>query len=118
MRKLLLAFLLLFLFSSMVLGQLGNRYFYSDTLNITTAERDTTWDTSWEVATIYSDTLDLWLKVGAPDVGSWSSRNWFKLEAGLTLTMGPTPKLKRLSVKTVNGTGVLYIIGYKKTRQF
>ena len=118
MKHLLFTLLILFLFSSIGYGQLGNRYFWSDSIYITTNVTDTTFDTSWEVATVYSDTLDIWLKVGAPDVGSWSSRNPFKLEAGLTLTIGPTPKLKKLSVWTVNSTGYLYIIGYKKVRQF
>ena len=65
-----------------------------------------------------SDTLDMWLKVGAPDVGGWSSRNFFKLEAGMALSIGPTPGLKRLAIKTEEGVGYIYIIGYKKTRQY
>lgn len=110
--------LLLFL-PSLLFAQLGNRYFHCDTLNInTTTARDTTWSQEWEIATIYTDTLNVDLRVGAPDVGSWSSRNLFYLESGMSLTIGPTPKLKRLWVKARNGTGVCYIIGYKKTRQF
>ena len=85
---------------------------------MTTVATDTTFPVVWEVATVYSDTLDMWLRVGAPDVGDWSSRVYFKLESGLTLTIGPTPKLKRLDFKAVNGSGYIYIIGYKKSRQF
>jgi hypothetical protein len=109
---------ILLLLCTGVQAQLGDRYFHSDSIAITTVEVDTSWDTSWEVATIMSDTLDLWLKLGAPDVGSWASRNWFKLEAGMALTIGPTPKLKRMSVKCTNGSGYVYVIGYKKARQY
>ena len=118
MKHFLLILTILLLFSTIGYGQLGNRYFWSKDLAITTTEVDTTFDTSWEVCTIMSDTLDIWLKIGAPDVGSWSSREWFKLEAGMALTIGPTPKLKRMAVKTVNGTGFVYLIGYKKSRQY
>jgi hypothetical protein len=100
----------------MAFGQLGNRYFVYDTLAVTVTAVDTTWSTEWEVATIYADTVALYIKVGAPDVGGWSERPWIYLPAGLALSIGPTPKLKRLSVKTFSGSGVCYIIGYKKTR--
>ena len=116
--KLLYASLVILLFSSMAFSQLGNRYFHTDTLNISTSARDTTWTTSWEVATIYADTVNVMLTIGAPDVGEWASRLPMYLETGMSLTIGPTPKLKRLKVSTTTGVGVLYIVGYKKARQY
>ena len=115
-------FLFILLFTFLTLGvtnaQLGDRFFWSDSIAITVTAIDCTWTDSWEVATIMSDTLDLWVRIGAPDVGSWSSRNYFRLEAGMALTIGPTPRLKRLDVKAVNGSGFVYVIGYKKLRQY
>ncbi len=118
MKKFLFILLFTFLTLGIVNAQLGNRYFWQEKIATTTAATDTTFPIEWEVATVYSDTLDMWFKVGAPDVGSWASRIYFKMESGLTLTIGPTPKLKRLAFKTVNGTGFIYIIGYNKSRQF
>ncbi len=115
-------FLFILLFTFLTLGitnaQLGDRFFWQEKIAITTVETDCTWTDSWEVATIMSDTLDVWLRLGAPDVGSWSSREFFRLEAGMALTVGPTPALNRMSVKAVNGSGYIYVIGYKKLRQY
>lgn len=98
-------------------AQLGTRYFHADTISVTTSATDTTYSTVWEVATIYSQ-VDLKVRIGAPDVGSWESRHWFVLTSGLALTIGPSPNLKRIEVKTISGSGVCYIIGYKTERQF
>lgn len=94
-------------------AQLGNRYFHADTLNATTAARDCTWSDVWQVVVIYADTVDLWVKIGAPDVGNWASRNWILLEEGNNLSIGPSPNLKKLTWKTDAGTGVVYVLGYK-----
>ena len=118
MRTLLLFLVLCIVPLSLEAQALGVRYFHCDTLNISPAARDTTWDDPWEVATIYADTVNVDLKVGAPDYGSWASRHTFYLESGMALTIGPTPNLKRLRATTRSGTGVLYIIGYKKVRQY
>ena len=116
--KLLYSILFLVLFSSIASAQLGNRYFHVDSINVSTSSVTTTYSESWEVATIYADTVDIMVRVGAPDVGSWTSRDYFRLNVGMALTIGPTPKLKQIAIYTTNGTGVVYIIGYKKTRQF
>ncbi|KKN01524.1 hypothetical protein LCGC14_1126920 [marine sediment metagenome] len=109
--------LFLFLIPGIVNAQLGNRYFHADTLNATTAERDCTWTDVWQVVVIYADTVDLWVKIGAPDVGNWASRNWILLEEGNNLSIGPSPNLKKLAWKTDSGTGVVYVLGYKKAVQ-
>lgn len=109
----------LFLLLSTTQAQVGNRYFWADTLNITTTERDTTFDSEWEEVTMYADSVDTWIKIGAPDVTSWSARNWIFLPAGVSITIGPRPRLKRLSVKTVSaGSGIFNLLGYKTTAQY
>ena len=110
--------LLFFLFLLVVVGSAQTRYAWTDTLNINTVGTDTTWDDAWVTATIYCDTTDILLRVGAPDVGSWTSRNWIRLNTGMAYSIGPSPGLKRMHAKTINGTAVLYIIGTKKVRQY
>lgn len=113
------AILLLFLLLSSVEAQpVGQRYYWADSLNITTTSTDTTFTYEWESVTMWSDTVDTWVKIGAPDVGSWASRRWIFLPAGLTITIGPRPQLKRLGVKTKNGKGVFNLIGYKTRKQY
>jgi len=118
MKKLLFCILLFVLPSIINAQSLGARYFWCDTLNLTTSVTDTTWATEWEYATIWTDTVDCYVRIGAPDYGDWTSRNYLYLPNGLTLSIGPTPQLKRLAAYLPNGTGVLYIAGYKKTRQY
>ena len=115
MKRFFFLFLLLIL-PLMAEAQFGNRYFWCDTLNATTTARDCTWTDVWEVATIYGD-ADMLLRIGAPDVGNWTSRRWVSIEEGLALTIGPSPNLKKITWKTASGTGVLYVVGYKESAQ-
>ena len=110
--------LFLFLFPILSFAQLGNRYFQADTLNITTVAVTETWTDVWEQVVLFADTVDVYIKIGAPDVGDWASRHWIFLPEGRTISIGPVPKLKKIEVKTGGGTGVFYIIGYKKEEQF
>jgi len=113
-----LLFMLLFIPAILQAQSLGDRYFWCDTLNLSTSVVDTTWDDYWELATIYTDSLDCKVKIGAPDYGSWTNRHYTYLPAGLSLTIGPSPRLKRLAAVLNNGTCTLYIIGYKAVRQY
>ena len=112
-------FILCFLFIFPVVGksQLGNRYFHADTLQVSTTARTATWSDVWQFATIYADTIDVYLRVGAPDVGNWGSRNEIFLPEGLTLSIGPSPNLRKLAYRTTAGTGVIYVLGYKTVVQ-
>ena len=110
--------LLLLVLVSPIYGQLGSRYAHVDTLQVSTTAHDTTWATAWEMVTIVTDTATVYIKIGAPDVGSWASRDWYRLENGATLIIGPSPKLKKLEYKTLTGVAVLYLLGYKKERQY
>ncbi len=114
---LLLTLIFLILIPPKASCQLGNRYFHADTLNATTTGRDCTWTDVWQVVVIYADTVDLWVKIGAPDLGNWASRNWILIDEGNTLSIGPSPNLKKISWKTDAGVGVVYVVGYKKAVQ-
>jgi len=116
-KKLILLGIFILCFVSITNAQYGSRYMHVDTLQISTTERDTTWTVPWELVTFYTDTVAINIKVGAPDIDSWATRTWLYLENGAALTIGPAPNLKRLTVKTVSGTGVLYLIGYKRSKQ-
>lgn len=116
MKKLI--FILLALVTFAGTQSLGTRYLWADKIAITTAAVDSFFVTRWEFVTIYSDTLDLWLKFGSPDTASWASRDWMKLEAGTSFSFEAPMYLKGLSYKTVTGSGFIYIMGGKKVAQY
>lgn len=93
------------------------RYFNYNYKAITTSAWDTTFTDSWEMVTVYSDTLDCKVRIGAPDTDSWSSRSWIYLTAGMTLTLGPKPDLTKIEVKSVGGACGFYMLGYRKDAQ-
>ena len=102
MKRLILLCLFLFCFSGLSKAQFGSRYMHIDTLQISTTERDTTWSTVWEFVTLYTDTVSINIKVGAPDIDNWSTRKWLYIENGAALSIGPAPNLKMLTVKNVS----------------
>jgi hypothetical protein len=107
------------LFTSTLFGQtFGLRYLHVDSLSVSTTAVDTTWELQWEEVTVVADTVDLYIRFGAPDYGSWTSRTWFRLNSGMSISIGPSPKLKKIEIKTVSGTGIVYFIGYKRERQY
>jgi len=110
---------LLFVFIFITLcWSLGTRYLWNHKLATTTAAIDCTFTVKWQQVTIYSDTLDIWYRAGAPDTSSWSSRDWMKLEAGSGLKYENPVYLKRFEYKTVSGTGYIYLMGTKKSAQY
>lgn len=110
---------ILLVVSTMAFGQsLGNRYLWVCKVPVTTTALDCTFSVQWEQVVVFSDTLDLDLKIGAPDISSWGSRSYARLEAGASFSFEAPVRLKKLSAKTVNGTGFLWLVGTKKSRQF
>lgn len=97
---------------------LGTRYYWAHKLAATTVAVDSTFDVKWEQCSIYSDTLEIVYRAGAPDVGSWSSRPWMLIPAGRSINFGPSTKLIRFEYKTKNGTGYIYLVGYKEEAQY
>ena len=116
MKKLIV--LILLIVASFALSQsLGNRYLWTTTLSVSGVHTDTTFSKRWEYVTIYSDTLDLWMRIGAPDTSGWSSRDSIKLMAGTSLTLEQPAYLNRLEIWTVSGSGNAYLVGIKTTKQ-
>lgn len=97
---------------------LASRYYWQESFNVSTVVVDSTFDTAFESCIIYSDTLDLDIKIGAPDTSNVSSQSYLRLNAGRTLSLETPLKLKRIYVKTVVGSGKVYIAGIKKVSQF
>lgn len=113
--------IILFVLTALVIvgaQSLGSRYLWTDKVSVSAVAVDSTFQTRWEFVTIYSDTLDLWLKIGAPDTSGWSQRDFIKLGAGTSLSFEAPMYLKRLEFKTVTGSGYIYMIGGKKVVQY
>ena len=119
MKKVL--FLLIFLCSFIEHSNaqaLGTRYLWTDTLQIATDTNTVVFTDVWEQVTIYSSGEAVYLRLGAPDVSDWTSRDYIYLSGGSAMSIGPGPKLKKLSAYVASGTSVLYLVGYKKEAQY
>lgn len=101
-----------------VQGQIGQRYLWADSMSVSTIAADSTFGQRWETVTMWTDTVAIYFRAGAPDVTSWSSRDWIYLPVGSSITFGAATPLVRLEVKTVSGTGKLFMIGNKTKRQY
>ena len=101
-----------------ILSYGANQYYWSHAITVTTAAQDSTFTVAWSMVNIHADTVDILYRVGAPDVGSWSSRDFIKLPQNWSKTFGPSIPLNRLEFKTVSGTGVLYFEGLKTSKQY
>ena len=114
-----ISILLLALSSTTATAQ-GLLYSWGHKIATTTAEQDSSWSAAnaWYDVTIYTDSLDLWYKLGAPDTASWSSRDFIFLPAGASLYIGPSTRLRRIAFKTVAGTADVYFVGRKRRRQY
>jgi hypothetical protein len=99
-------------------AQIGTRFVWSDSIVVNTTATDSTFSQRWEYVTFYADTVDFYYRAGAPDVASWTSRKWILVPNGSVVSFGPATPLVRLEFKTKAGTGNLYMIGAKTTRQF
>jgi hypothetical protein len=93
-------------------------YLWADSLGLSSTGRDSLFATPWEEVSIFVSGGSAYVKYGAPDTTSWSSRNFILLIEGQVITFGPGTKLKRLKYKMASGTGTIYFIGTKKRAQF
>jgi len=93
-------------------------YLWADSLQISATGRDSLFATPWEQVVIYVDGGSAYVRFGAPDTTSWSSRNFILLQQGQVVEFGPGTKLKRLQYKMSSGTGTIYFLGSKKRAQF
>ena len=86
---------------------------------LTTTALDCTYTTRWEQVFFKADTGDVLIKFATGnDTASWSTRPFYKLEAGESLAFGPGTKLTRAEYKANAGTVDFFTLGYKKTSQY
>ena len=115
--KKLLTIVLVLMAIGLIAQSLGSRYLWTNKIAVSSSHVDSTFSKRWEYVTIYSDTLDLWLKIGAPDTSGWSSRDAIMLKAGTSITFEQPAYLKRLEMWTVSGSGYAYLVGIKTSKQ-
>lgn len=88
----------------------------SDT--VTATATDSTFSQRWEQCQFWFSGCDGYVRIGAPDTTSWSSRTWLKVADGQIITIDyRTPFLKQ-SFKSVSGAGRLYRVGIKRKAQY
>ena len=115
----LIALTMLLTLTSLANGQvLGSHYFWANKVYVTSTPVDSTFKQPWEYCSVYADTIDVYIKVGAPDTSKWNSREWIYLSKGSSIEFSPFVRLRRLAVKAATGTGNVYIIGFKKKPQY
>jgi len=117
MKTSILLTLLVVLLASGANAQIGQFYTHQDTLHLSSTPVDTLFSVKYQEALIWSYDAAMLFRIGAPDTNSWSSRVPLKLNAGTFFRVGPATPLQRLEVWTTSGTGTVYILGSKKTRQ-
>ena len=120
MKRLLLAALLLLGMTSPVIGQPGGAtYAHSDSIAIGTDTTDVTFSVVYQQCSIWIQGGLGWMIVGAPDTVSWSSRDeWIRMEENTVISYGTLSKVRKIRAKMNTGTGVLYIVGIKKSAQY
>ena len=118
--QLLCLFLLMFMcLPTIVKGQSDAMFAHIDSFAVGTDTTDIFFGTLYQQATVKVEGANMWLIPGAPDTTSWSTRDeWIYMVIGETISFGTLTKLRALRVKTDSGSGVLYVVGAKKERQY
>ena len=95
-------------------------YFWQDSIAISAAEIDTTFDRRYIGATIYPSGCDIDIKIAINNADTtFDNKEYLRILDGVSLDLWPEylfyeAGLYRLNVKTVDqGTGFLYIFGVK-----
>lgn len=119
-RQFLCLFLLLFIcLPAIVRGQSDAMFAHSDSFAVATDTTDIFFSPLYQQVTVKAEGANMWIIYGAPDTTSWSTRDeWFYLPIGETISFGTLTKLRAVRVKTASGSGVLYVVGAKKERQY
>lgn len=101
---------------------LGNHYVWQHRIAITSTAQDSLFDVKWEYVTIWTDSLDWYLKSGASSSGvdttSWSSRDYVRHSGGDAVVFGPGVYLRRAWFRTVTGSDYINFFGLKKSSQY
>lgn len=83
-------------------------YTWTDSNTVTTSEITlTASNTSYTNLTIYTDTVDVWIKVN-------TSKTFILVSAGVPFSFGPQDQVSSITVKTRTGTGLFFTIGTKR----
>lgn len=121
MKKILLIALVSCSFSGQAYAQLGaqgKKYLWTDSIRTTVTAIDSQFTYVWDQVVIKTDSIDIWCKFGAEaDTSNWSSRDWFILESGESISIGPGTRLQRFQWKSNAGVGYIFFFGYKRKKQ-
>lgn len=120
--KIYIFIVLVLLFAVSVNAQIfGTNYTWIETYSVTTDSVDTTFTDPYYQATLFFDGctgLIKWAGVATGDTVNIAGRPYTLLQPSQTITIGTATKLKRMEYYTSSGTGTLYIVGYKRVRQY
>lgn len=117
-RLRLLAFVALLALASSAGAQiLSTRYYWSDSIKVTTTPVDCTFAEKWDYISFWADSCDVFYKAAAPDTNGITNRPRQLIYEGQVKSFGPATPLKRLIIWAASDSGVVRIEGYKRVRQ-
>ena len=93
-------------------------YLWTHKISVSTTEQDSFFTVKWVDVTVYADSVDLMLTIGASDTADWDSREELFLPKGASIYFGPKPQIRRLAFKSVTGSGNIFFTGRKKSKQY
>lgn len=97
-----------------------SRFAVCDSLALTTAAADSTFTYPWESLTIWTVGCDAYYKIEINRQDELDDDPWFRIDEGSFITITKNQALGisgvyRLRVKTVTGTGAMFLFGTKTT---
>lgn len=96
---------------------LSTRYYWSDSLHVTTTTIDCTFTERWDYVSFWADSCDIYYKAAAPDTNGITTRPRQLLYEGQVKSFGPATPLKRIIIYASSDSGTVWIEGYKRKRQ-
>lgn len=112
-----LLIMLLLLVSLTQAQTLATRYYWSDSIKVTSTQLDCTFTERWDYVTFWADSCDIKYKAAAPDTNGITLRDAQFLYEGQVKSFGPATPLKRLIIWAVADSGIIWMEGYKRVRQ-
>ena len=96
---------------------LSTRYYWSDSIKVTTVAVDCTFTEKWDYVTFWPDSCNILYVAGAPDTSGFTQREPQYLYDGQVKSFGPATPLKRLKLWAASDSGTIWMEGYKRVRQ-
>jgi hypothetical protein len=109
---------LLFLFLLLATTVQAQYYTWQQSDTVTVTAVDSTFAYRWEQCQFWFSGCDGYVRIGAPDTTSWSSRTWTKVADGQIITIDYRTPFVKQSFKSVSGAGRLYRVGIKRRAQW